>query len=77
MINRITSLLNKQYIKVRIIEKSEFPIKRRDMQLAGVPKVVISDAVELVGTLPETAFCSAPHAQKELKENRNNIPILF
>ena len=43
-------------VKTSVIEASEFPHLAQKYGVMGVPKVVISDAVEFVGALPEIAF---------------------
>jgi predicted DsbA family dithiol-disulfide isomerase len=39
-----------------VIEAQEFPDLARRYAVRGVPKIVINDAVEFVGALPESQF---------------------
>ena len=47
------------HVTADVIEISEFPELAAEYHVHGVPKIVINDAVELVGAQPEAAFVDA------------------
>lgn len=46
-------------VRADMIEAGEFPDLAREYGVTGVPKVVVNDAVEFTGALPESAFAQA------------------
>ena len=47
------------HVTADVIEISEFPELAAEYHVRGVPKIVINDAIELVGAQPEAAFVDA------------------
>ena len=45
-----------EYVTADVIEATEFPDLARRYAVRGVPKIVINDAVEFVGALPENQY---------------------
>jgi len=61
--------LENQYIKVNVIEASEYPQLVQKYGVVGTPKVLINDMVAFDGALPEPLFIQyLLHAQEHLLE---------
>ena len=61
-----------EHVTADVIETMEFPDLARRYAVRGVPKIVINDAAEFVGALPEAEYLAQIRAAVETNGNKTS-----